>query len=225
VLEVSDTGEGIAHALQDQIFEPFFTTKEAGKGTGLGLSMAYGLMKQSGGHIAVESEPGKGSTFRIYLPRVEEAAAAGDAEPVASGEPGGTETILLVEDEAMVRGLARRVLNRRGYTILESAHPVDALAQCREWPGSIHLLLTDIRMPETDGRALAEELLALRPDMKVLFISAYDEAQGAFGPDAMRPPSAHGLLPKPFTPAQLARRVRQTLDEERPTPAMAAGPA
>jgi CheY-like chemotaxis protein len=195
---------------QAHIFEPFFTTKEPGKGTGLGLSTVYGIVKQSGGSIWVYSEPGKGTTFKVYLPRVDQPVGA-----TAPGEPGvgelcrGSETILLVEDEKAVRGLAREVLESRGYHVLETDGAVAALEVGETHKGHIHLLLTDVVMPQMSGRELAEHLAQLHSETKVLYMSGYaDNAVVNHG--LLHPGTA--LLQKPFTAQALARRLREVLD-------------
>ncbi|MGH7277562.1 MAG: ATP-binding protein, partial [Candidatus Rokuibacteriota bacterium] len=209
VLTVADTGVGMDGDMQARIFEPFFTTKEVGKGTGLGLSMVYGIVRQHNGLIAVESEPGRGSVFRIYFPRVDEpteplpsAAAAGEALR-------GTETILLVEDEIAVRELARDILLRHGYTIITAANAGEALLICEKEPQPIHLLVSDVIMPLMSGRQLAERLRPLRPAMKILFMSGYTHAMAA-GRAALDPHTS--FLHKPFTPDMLASKVREVLD-------------
>ncbi|MDQ3744635.1 MAG: PAS domain S-box protein, partial [Acidobacteriota bacterium] len=212
VLTVSDTGVGMDRETQKHIFEPFFTTKEVGKGTGLGLSTVYGIIKQSGGNISVYSEPGVGTTFRIYLPEVE-----GRAEAEEKGErvesPRGSETILLVEDEELVRSLTRDILQLSGYQVLEAASGDEALAVCEQFEGAIHLLLTDVIMPGMSGRAVAERLQAIRPALRVLYMSGYtDDALSQHG---MLEPSV-SLLEKPFSPDSLIYRVRAALDEKSP---------
>ncbi len=210
VLEVTDTGTGIPESDRARIFEPFFTTKEGGKGTGLGLAMAYGIVKQSCGHIEVDSAVGRGTTFRIFLPRVTgETHSVGPAEG-GMPAPTGTETILLVEDEQMVRDLARRILRRQGYVVLEADHGAAALAVADEWTKPIHLLLTDLVLPDINGRALAKHMAERRPEMVFLYMSGYskepelsEEFRGPDGP----------FLPKPFGPVELAQRVRAAIDQ------------
>ncbi len=207
VLAVSDTGTGMSREIQARIFEPFFTTKGPGKGTGLGLSTVYGIVKQSGGHIRVYSEPGAGTTFKVYLPRTD-AAPEVSAARASDAPPYGTETILLVEDEAEVRGVTREVLEGFGYTVLEAAQATDAMLIARRHVGMIDLLLTDVVMPRTSGRALAESVAAERPETKILFMSGYtDDAIILRVPE----PGMH-FLEKPFSPPALARKVREVLD-------------
>jgi PAS domain S-box-containing protein len=209
MLAMSDTGTGMDAATQAHIFEPFFTTKEHGKGTGLGLSTVYGIVKQSGGFVWVYSEPGLGSTFKIYLPLIEDAA---ESVPGSEGRElpfGGSETILLVEDEEAVRTLASRILQERGYKVLESASPEDALQIAEQHQEPIALLLTDVVLPKMSGRKIAEHLTHLRPNMKVLYMSGYtDDAIVRNG--VLYANTA--FLQKPFAPAALARKVREVLD-------------
>lgn len=209
LLAVSDTGVGMTEEVKAHIFEPFFTTKGVGKGTGLGLATVYGIVKQSGGHVAVYSEPGVGTTFKIYFPRVSEAVKTGRSFHGAEPVPGGSETVLVVEDEEAVRNLTRHVLHECGYRVLAAGNGREALAVAREHGGAIDLLVTDVIMPELGGRRLAEQLGPLHPDMKVLFLSGYTD-------DAV---FRHGVLleqtnflQKPFSPAVLARKVREVLD-------------
>jgi PAS domain S-box-containing protein len=209
LLAMTDTGTGMDAATQARIFEPFFTTKEPGKGTGLGLATVYGIVKQAGGAVTAYSEPGIGTSFKIYFPiasdlSVPEIDAAKGMEP-----PSGTETVLLVEDSANVRGVARRALSRSGYVVMESESPLDALAQASRPGRRIDLLLTDVVMPNMSGRVLAERFAELHPNAKVLFMSGYtDDAIVRHGVLTSSMP----YLQKPFTPGALARRVREVLD-------------
>ncbi|MBI1845758.1 MAG: DUF4118 domain-containing protein [Candidatus Rokubacteria bacterium] len=202
LLEVADTGLGMDAATAARIFEPFFTTKPTGRGTGLGLSTVYGIVQQSGGHIDVDTAPGRGATFRVWLPRLEE-PGEGARPRREAGASGGTETVLLVEDEIGVRELVRDVLVVNGYTLLEAGDPGEALEISERHRGPIHLLLTDLVMPQLSGADLAARLAVLRPQMKVLQMSGY-------APPGFNPGPA--FLSKPFTPDNLARKVRETLD-------------
>jgi CheY-like chemotaxis protein len=208
MLAVSDTGVGMDPATQARIFEPFFTTKGVGKGTGLGLSTVFGIVKQSGGHIWFYSEVGKGTTFKIYFPRAAEAKGESSARAVSLA-PSGSETILLVEDEDQVRNVARTILQRRGYEVLEARNGVDALRVCEAHAGPIHLVVTDVVMPEMGGRELGERVAVLHPAAKVLYMSGYtDDAivrQGVLDEGAP-------FLQKPLTPAALVKKVREVLD-------------
>jgi PAS domain S-box-containing protein len=208
MLGVSDTGVGMDTEVQSRLFEPFFTTKEKSKGTGLGLATVYGIVKQSGGYIAVYSEVGRGSTFKVYLPRVDEPVPA--ARPAAPARTwSGSETVLVVEDQDGVRKLAREFLEMQGYTVLESRNGVEALALAQQHAGPIHLVLTDVVMPQMSGRELAEKLAALRPRVKVLYMSGYtDEAIVQHG--VLEPGTA--FLQKPYARDTLARKVREVLE-------------
>jgi two-component system cell cycle sensor histidine kinase/response regulator CckA len=208
VLAMSDTGEGMDRETQARIFEPFFTTKPPGKGTGLGLSTVYGIVKQSAGYTYVDSEPGRGTTFKVCLPRVR-----GEAEVLRRAEPssirGGSETILLVEDNKPLRDLTREMLEGLGYAVLDSGRPFEAIRTAERHQGRIALLITDILMPEVNGRVLAETLTAVRSEMKVLYISGYtDNASVEHG----ELETGYPLLEKPFTRDALAQRVRELLD-------------
>jgi CheY-like chemotaxis protein len=210
LLAVSDSGCGIDEQVKAHIFEPFFTTKGVGKGTGLGLSTLYGIVRQGGGHVRVESDPGAGARFLIYFPRVEGLPAQG-AIPQRRTRSRGTETILLVEDEAAVRRMVMEILLRLGYTILEAPDARSAQKVFAEYERPIHLLLTDVVMPQLSGRELALRLTALRPDLKVMFMTGYAdesmEQEGLLEPGAV-------LLKKPFTPDMLAAKIREALDGE-----------
>jgi PAS domain S-box-containing protein len=209
ILAVSDTGQGMDAATRDRVFEPFFTTKEQGKGSGLGLATVYGMVKQSGGYIWVYSEPGRGSTFKVYLPpTAARTATQARAEDAASAP--GWETVLLVEDEDAVRALAREVLRRHGYVVLEARHGVDALRVAERHPDDIHLLVSDVVMPHMSGRELAQRLASMRPAMKALFMSGYTDH--ALLPEDLTPGAE--FLQKPFTPEVFARRVRRILDAD-----------
>ncbi len=209
MLSVSDNGCGMDEETQSHIFEPFFTTKEKGQGTGLGLSTAYGIVKQSNGYIFVYSEPGQGTTFKIYLPRVEEAVEPSGSRGVPSETPQGSETVLVVENEDVVRGLACQILRGNCYTVLEAQDGKRALQICEDHDGPIHLLVTDVVMPGISGRRLADHLVSLYPKIKVLYTSGYtDDAIVRHG--ILEPETA--FLQKPFTLDTLARKVREVLD-------------
>jgi PAS domain S-box-containing protein len=209
VLTVSDTGCGMDAATLARVFEPFFTTKVQGKGTGLGLATAYGIVKQSGGHIEVESEPGQGTTFRVYLPVAEEGVPTVAVPQELTRTPVGTETVLLAEDEAAVRSLLRRTLEQKGYVVLEAANGKEALQLCREHDGPIHVLLTDVVMPHLNGPDLAKQVQLLHPDVRVIFLSGYaDSAVLQRGLDQ----SQAVFVPKPFRPDTIVRMVREVLD-------------
>jgi PAS domain S-box-containing protein len=210
MLAVSDTGAGMDLATRHRIFEPFFTTKGAGKGTGLGLATVYGIVKQSEGYIWVYSEPGRGTTFRIYFPRVRQGVATGKAPMNENVDLArGWETIFVVEDDAGLRGLACCALERSGYRLLEAGNPREAVQTASEFAGPIHLLLSDVVMPESEGAPLIERLSAARPGLRVLYMSGYtDEAIVHHGVLEKGVP----FLQKPFTPQALARKVRDVLD-------------
>jgi two-component system cell cycle sensor histidine kinase/response regulator CckA len=209
LLTVRDTGQGMDDSVRSQVFEPFFTTKAASGGTGLGLSMVYGIVQQSGGHIEVDSSPGSGSSFRIRLPGARERRVEA-SEPRAALPPSGKgETILVVEDEAVIRALACEMLETQGYRALEVASAEEALSLAERHAGPVDLLVTDVVMPGLGGPALAERFCALRPGTRVLFISGWagdDLARRGFSED--RAP----ILPKPFTAEQLSQTVRAALD-------------
>jgi hypothetical protein len=209
MLAVSDTGCGMDAQTQEHIFEPFFTTKEVGKGTGLGLSTVYGIVKQSGGSVWVYSEVGRGTTFKIYLPCVDSPAEEFKVSTAEMKAQLGNETVLLVEDEEMVREMTREILQESGYHVLEAKHGHEALHVAEQYNGPIHLMLSDVVMPQMSGRELAEQLSPIRSEMKVLYMSGYTD-------DAI---VHHGVLDegmafieKPFSPNGLARKLREVLN-------------
>ena len=208
-LAVSDTGCGMNPSTLERVFEPFFTTKPTGQGTGLGLSTVYGILKQAGGSVSVYSEPGQGTTFKIYLPAVEEAAALHERHVSEGPPPGGSETILICEDDGAVRDLTARMLTDAGYTVLEAEKPADALRMADETPGRIELLIADVIMPDMNGRKLSDALLARRPDVRTLFVSGYTANviahHGVLNEDVE-------FLEKPYSRRQLLDRVREVLD-------------
>jgi CheY-like chemotaxis protein len=209
MLSVSDTGVGMDEATVRHIFEPFFTTKGVGKGTGLGLATVYGIVKQSGGDIRVDSALGRGSTFKIYLP--EAAAVAGGAERpnLTADHPSGSETVLLVEDDNAVRTLASVTLERNGYRVLQAENPKEAMRVVHEFRGAIQLLVSDVIMPESEGTPLFERVAQLHRGLRVLFMSGYaDEAIAKRGMVV----EAAAFLQKPFTPLALAQKVRDVLE-------------
>ncbi|HXY70565.1 MAG TPA: ATP-binding protein, partial [Gemmatimonadales bacterium] len=209
LLAVSDTGVGMDAETQSHIFEPFFTTKEQGKGTGLGLATVYGIVKQSGGYIWVYSEPGRGTTFKIYLPRVAEPVEATVRRPSVQTVAGGLETVLIAEDDPAVREVVSAVLSQKGYRLLRAPDGQTALELAQAQPGEIQLLVTDLVMPGMTGRELAEALAAARPGLKVLYMSGYtDDAVVRHGVLEAGMP----YLQKPFAPEALARKVRELLD-------------
>jgi two-component system cell cycle sensor histidine kinase/response regulator CckA len=210
MLSVSDTGAGMTKEVREQVFDPFFTTKEKGKGTGLGLSMVYGIVKQSKGNIWVYSEPRKGATFKVYLPRVEKSISAEEKKEKEAVAVTGSETILIVEDDDMVRNFAAKVLKKLGYTILIAADGQEAISISGDHQGPIHLILTDVVMPGISGAAVEETLRDSRPGIKVLYMSGHtDNAivhHGVLGKGKV-------FLQKPFTPDALARKVREVLGD------------
>jgi PAS domain S-box-containing protein len=208
MLAVHDTGQGMDAATRARVFEPFFTTRDQGKGSGLGLATVYGMIKQSGGHIRVDSEPGHGTVFKAYLPSTTPSPTVQTA-PLNPEDAAGWETVLLVEDEDAVRTLARTVLQRRHYVVLEARHGIEALSVSERHADDIHLLVTDLVMPHMSGGELAKRLGAMRPAMKTLFISGYSEHALVHDPLTR----GFAVLQKPFTPDIFARRVRSVLDE------------
>ena len=214
MLAVSDTGIGMAEEVRSRIFEPFFTTKPSGQGTGLGLATVYGIVKQSNGAISVYTEPGLGTTFKVYLPRVLEPAEA-VAAPAAGAGRGGSETILLAEDNEMVRTLTCEILKRQGYTVVEARHGADALDIARRYHGPIHLLLTDVVMPEMSGPELVSRLGPIRPQMKIVYMSGY--TADAIDHQGMLDEGIE-FLPKPVGVDTLVRKIREVLDGRRTRP-------
>jgi two-component system, cell cycle sensor histidine kinase and response regulator CckA len=210
MLAVADTGVGMDSATQIRIFEPFFTTKEQGRGTGLGLAVCYGIVKQANGHLWVYSEPARGTTFKVLLPRAMADETATAVKPADQPVSQGTETILVVEDEPVVRKLAVRALAERGYDVLEAEDGESALALAQAHQGELSLLITDVVMPGMNGKQLADRLSAERPDLRVLYISGYAEhavvRQGVLL-------EGIAFLSKPFDLSELARTVRDVLDK------------
>ncbi len=215
VLSVADSGCGMNKDTLSKLFEPFFTTKDPGKGTGLGLSIVHGIVKQSRGHILVSSEPGLGTTFNIYLPCVEAPAEVGPSSDAVSAASSGTETVLVVEDEVQVRTLECGLLEASGYHVLAASHGGEAMQICREYPGTIHLLVTDLILPQLNGRELARQAVPIRPSMKVLYVSGYpDETLVTAGVARSKVP----FLQKPFASDALLFSVRKVLDGTDTTP-------
>ena len=209
-IEVADTGHGIAKEHLGKIFDPFFTTKDVGQGTGLGLATVYGIVKQTGGYIAVESEKGAGTTFRIYLPRHKGEVVAAEAEPVAARDITGQDTILLVEDEDAVRSFAARALRLRGYQVFEASGGEEALEIVKKNEDKIHLVITDVMMPNMDGPTLVRAVKRLRPGIQVIFMSGY--AEETFRKNDEKAEDLH-FLPKPFGLKQLAAKVKDVLSQ------------
>jgi two-component system cell cycle sensor histidine kinase/response regulator CckA len=209
-VSVSDTGHGMDPVTQSRIFEPFFTTKEQGKGTGLGLAVCYGIVNQAGGHVWVYSDPGRGTTFKVFLPRVtEEDELSLEVDGFDLTTAGGSETVLVVEDEPLVRSLAVRALEDQGYSVLQAEEGWAALAASRAYEGEIHLLVTDVVMPAMNGKELADRLSAERPGLRVLYVSGYtDHAVVRHGVLE----EGIAFLSKPFDMSSLARTVREVLD-------------
>jgi len=207
MIVVGDTGIGMDEATLQRIFEPFFTTKDLGKGTGLGLPTVYSIIEQSGGGLNVSSEPGRGTTFKIYLPRVDDAPT----QPVVAdhADRRGDETILLVEDEDALRRLTRRILEAVGYTVLEAVSGEDALSVLAGHDGRVHMMLTDVVMPGMNGRDLAARVAETRPEVRILYASGYtDDTIFRHGVDD----DGRRFISKPYAPAELRRKVREILD-------------
>jgi two-component system cell cycle sensor histidine kinase/response regulator CckA len=224
-IDITDTGTGIPADIREKIFEPFFSTKEVGKGTGLGLSTVYGIVKQTGGFVYVDSEEGKGTSFLIFLPRHrperdaqaeatgETQAAGGAKEPGAETKPArpdltGQGTILLVEDEDGLRSLNARGLRSRGYSVIEAANGVEAMEALEEKDGAIDLVVSDVVMPEMDGPTLLKTMRSRNPDLKIIFVSGY--AEDAFE-KSLPENEQFAFLPKPFTLTQLVAAVKETM--------------
>jgi CheY-like chemotaxis protein len=210
MLAIADTGTGMSEEVKAHLFEPFFTTKPSGRGTGLGLATCFGIVKQNTGHINVESELGSGTTFKIYFPQVQSALESPRVRITPTEVAGGNETVLLVEDEPVVRELAVATLREKGYTVVEAVNGEEGLRLARQHDGKIDLVLTDVVMPVMGGKEMADALRTSHPDTKVLFTSGYTEdALGHHG--VLRPGIL--FLPKPYLTATLARKVREVLDE------------
>lgn len=212
MISVTDTGPGMSNEVKQKLFEPFFTTKEKGKGTGLGLPSVYGIVKQSGGFVWVYSEPGRGTTFKIYLPRTEQGLPASKLGPVRPSYS-GAQTILIVDDDEEVRNVATRILRQNGYKVIEAANGAEALRVCDEENTAVDLIVTDIVMPEMGGPEFAERLRETQPDARILFTSGYTE-NAATRQNFLDPDEA--FIEKPFTPASLALKARQVLDSTKP---------
>jgi CheY-like chemotaxis protein len=210
LLSVSDSGVGMSPAVQAQIFDPFFTTKEMGKGTGLGLATVYGIVKQSSGTISVDSEPGKGSTFRVYFPRVQQKEREAEPAPPSEPEPAGSGTILLVEDETPLRQVTSEFLRARGYQVLGAENGEAALKICKSHAGPIDLLITDVVMPGHSGPAVARQVIKMRPGVRTIFMSGYTDR--TMGSDILGPNDA--FFQKPFNLQVLARKIHSMLIRE-----------
>ncbi len=209
VVAVVDTGVGMTPDVQAQAFEPFFTTKERGKGTGLGLSTVYGIVKQSGGHVTIQSDVGLGSTFKVYLPRVSDPSARVEDEPPAPEPMRGSETVLLVEDEFDVRTIGREILEDAGYRVLEAGHAEDAIRVAQRHDGPIHAVITDVVMPRSSGPLLVARLIRERPDLRVVYMSGYSD-DAVVGDMVVDPGTP--FVQKPFTLDTLLRKLREAID-------------
>ncbi|MBD3266267.1 response regulator, partial [bacterium] len=209
LLSISDTGSGIPKEIQYKIFEPFFTTKQKGKGTGLGLSTVYGIVKQNGGSITVYSEGSKGATFKLYFPRATQTKVTGKEPSQSARDDSGTETILVIEDEEMVRSYVRRALTKKGYQVLTAGYYREALDAFNQAPTPVDLVLTDVILPHKSGKEISDKLLAMNPSMKIIFMSGYTDDE------ILRHNILHAqanYIQKPFAPADLLKIVRDVLD-------------
>jgi two-component system cell cycle sensor histidine kinase/response regulator CckA len=213
LIEVRDTGSGMSPDVMQKMFEPFFSTKEVGRGTGLGLSTVYGIVKQTGGYVFAESEEGKGTTFRVYLPRhivesEDELPQRADKKKEATRDLTGTGRVLLVEDEDVVRNFAARALSRQGYEVLEAGTGVEAIEVMEREGGRIDIIVSDVIMPEMDGPSMLKEMRKTKPDIKIIFVSGYPD--DAFK-RSLDDNETYAFLPKPFTLPQLAAKVKEQL--------------
>jgi len=213
MLEIKDTGFGIDEKTKIHLFEPFFTTKPPGQGTGLGLSTAYGIVKQSGGSITVESKPGEGTAFRVYLPIVEQVVSPRKHAEQFSPIAGGLETVLLAEDQPSIRGVLRESLESKGYRVLEAQNGVEALELAEHHPGAIDVLVTDVIMPQLRGVELAKRATELHPDVCVIFMSGYSE--DALMENRLLSQKDTSLIQKPFDPDDLIQKIRQSLRDRK----------
>jgi CheY-like chemotaxis protein len=207
-LSVEDTGCGMDEATRSRLFEPFFTTKETGAGTGLGLATVFGIVRQMGGCIEVDSEPGRGATVRLFLPAHEGGRDLPNLEDAGRRPPGGTETVLIVDDESSILKIARRMLEKLGYTVLTAPGPSEAVAAASGHPGPIHLLLTDVVMPEMSGRDLVPRIQAMQPGIRVLYMSGYSQHILS---NLVVLETGLPLIAKPFSFRELAEKIREIL--------------
>jgi CheY-like chemotaxis protein len=209
LLTVSDTGHGMDDSVLAHIFEPFFTTKESGRGTGLGLATVYGIARRAGGHVGVYSEPGHGTTFKVYLPRTDEVVAAPRSRSEREAPPTGSETVLLVEDDEALRAVIGELLSEGGYRVIGGLGPEEALESAEKHDGPIHLVLTDLVMPRRSGLEVVARLATTRPRTRVLFMSGYTSTAAQ---NHASLPVHHAFLQKPFSQDALLRKVREVLD-------------